>query len=453
MPSQESLLLATATHLVEGLRKLGADHAEATASAGWDLSTRVRLGKVEQVEEAGHHRVAVRVIRDAHVAMTSTSDLSDQGLERCMHDAIELLALSQPDPDAAPARADQLAKGPFDDLEIFDPTLESIDAAAAIEMATLAEQAALALDPRLNNSEGATFGRSVGESAMVLSNGFSGTRRGSSISLVVSPVADDNDGKKRSGHYYSVARYFSDLESPDEIGRQAAERTLAQLGARSVPTCEANVIFSSDAARSIISAFAGCILGGALFRRSSYLVGREGSPVASACVTLIDDPTLTRAFGSRAFDGEGLACQRRVVVARGTYETPLLDCLSARKLNRESTASASRHGASVSASTSNFVMLPGEVTETELIARTTRGLYVTDMMGFGFNATTGDFSRGATGFWIENGKFVHPVSEVTISSNLDTMLKGIDAVAETPRPRSSFIIPAFRVIQMTIAGK
>jgi PmbA protein len=305
----------------------------------------------------------------------------------------------------------------------------------------------------LNNSEGATFGRSVGKSAMVLSNGFVGTKRGSSVSLVATPVADDSDGKKRRGYYYSVARFLEDLEAPAEIGREAAKRAVAQLGARSVPTCEASVVFSPDAARAIVSAFAGCILGGALWRRSSYLVGREGSQVAADCVTLIDDPTLRRGLGSRAFDGEGLACRQLTVVDRGIYQTPLLDCLSARKLGRESTASASRHGASLSASTSNLVLLPGNGTEAALIGDTSRGLYVTDMMGFGFNAITGDFSRGASGFWIENGKFVHPVSEVTISSNLDAMLKAIDAIGEAPRPRSSLVVPAFRVTQMTIAGK
>lgn len=453
MQNHDTLLLETATSLVERLRKLGADHAEVTASSGWDLSARVRLGKVEQVEEAGHRHVSLRAIRDARVAMTSTSDLSPEGLERCVSDALDLLSLSEPDPDAAPARADQLAPGPFADLETYDPELDTVDAAFAIDKATEAERVALDSDSRLNNSEGATFGRSVGESAMVLSNGFVGTKRGSSVSLVATPVADDSDGKKRRGYYYSVARFLEDLEAPAAIGQEAAKRAVAQLGARSVPTCAASVVFSPDAARAIVSAFAGCILGGALWRRSSYLVGREGSQVAADCVTLLDDPTLRRGLGSRPFDGEGLACQKRMVVDRGIYQTPLLDCLSARKLGRESTASASRHGAALSASTSNFVLLPGNGTEADLIRDTTRGLYVTDMMGFGFNAVTGDFSRGASGFWIENGKFVHPVSEVTISSNLDAMLKAIDAIGEAPRPRSSFVVPAFRVTQMTIAGK
>lgn len=454
MAQVDDSLIDTATSLVERLKKLGADHAEVTASSGWDLTTRVRLAKVEQVEEAGHRHVSVRAIRDARVALTSTSDLSPEGLARCVSDALELLDLSEPDPDAAPADPAQLSRGPFADLQTYDPLVESMDAQQGILLATEAEKAALDFDPsRLQNSEGATFGRSSGQSALVLSSGFVGTRRGSHVSLVVTPVADDAEGKKRRGHYYTIARYVSDLEPASAVGQEAARRTLAQLGARSVPTCEAPVVFSEDAARAILSAFAGCIVGGSLWRRSSYLVAREGSVVASKGVTIVDDPLIPRGFGSRAFDGEGLACRRLVVVDRGTYRTPLLDCLSARKLQRTSTGSAARGGGAISSSTSNLILLPGSATEATLIANTSKGLYVTDMMGFGFNPVTGDFSRGASGFWIENGQLAHPVSEVTISSNLDAMLQGIDAIAEAPRPRSSIIAPAFRIGNMTIAGK
>lgn len=454
MQALDTSLVDLAVSLVERLRTMGADHAEVSASSGWDLSTRVRLGKVEQVEEAGQRHVSVRAIRDARVALTSTSDLSPDGITRCLNDAMELVGLSEPDPDAAPASPHQLASAPFPDLETYDPALEQIDANQAIELATVAERAALDFDSsRVGNSEGASFGRSVGQSALAFSNGFVGTRQGSHVSLVVTPVADDTDGKKRRGHYYSIARFLEDLEAPAIVGAEAAKRTLAQLGARSVATCQASVVFSPDAARAIISAFAGCIVGGSLWRRSSYLLGREGTPVASSLVTLVDDPLLRRGLGSRAFDGEGLPCRKLTVVEQGQYRTPLLDCLSARKLGRDSTGSASRGGGAISAGTSNLVLLPGTITEEKLIADTPRGLYVTDMMGFGFNPVTGDFSRGASGFWIENGELTHPVSEVTISSNLDAMLKGINAIAETPRPRSSIIAPAFRIASMTIAGK
>lgn len=452
MPSPLDQLVDTANVLVERLKNLGADTVEVSATSGWELSTKVRLGEVELVEEAGQKHISLRVIRDARVALTSTSDLTDGGLTRCVNDAMELLTLSEPDPDAAPAAAEELAKPPFRDLDLYDPALESVDAKSGIEWARQAESAAFAADDRIKLSEGATFSRALGYSAMVLSSGFVGTRHGSQVSLVVSPVVEDEDQKRRRGYYYTVARYLADLESADAVGKEAARRTVRQLGARSVKTCDAPVVLSPEAARAIIGEFVGCAMGGAVWRRASYLCGREGTEVASNLITLIDDPFIVRGFGSRTFDGEGLACRKNPLVEGGSYVGPLLDCLSARKLKRTSTASAVRHGGSLSASTSNLTMLPGTLSEDELIASTKRGLYVTDMMGFGFNAVTGDFSRGASGFWIEDGKLVHPVSEVTISSNLDRMLKAVDAVAVQPKIKGAMIVPSFRIASMTIAG-
>jgi len=445
-------LVDVASSLVERLRKLGVDTAEVSASSGWELTTKVRLGEVELVEEAGHRHISLRAIRDSRVALTSTSDLTDDGISRCISDALELLTLSEPDPDAAPAAMAELARPPFADFDLFDGSVSEVDAARAIVIAKSAESAAMAFDERIQNSDGATFGRSLGYNAMVLSGGFVGTKRGTHASLVVTPVVEDENQKRRRGHYYSAARHLCDLESADSVGQQAASRTVRQLGSRSVKTCEAPIIFSPDAARAIVGAFIGCAVGGSIWRRASYLLSREGTRVASDLVTLVDDPFVIRGFGSRAFDGEGLASRRNTVVENGIYVGPLLDCLSARKLGRTSTASAARNGGSLSASTSNLIMSAGSISEEELIADTARGLYVTDMMGFGFNAITGDFSRGASGFWIEHGKLSHPVSEVTISSNLDSMLKSIDAIAIAPPVKSSLVVPAFRINCMTIAG-
>ncbi len=262
---------------------------------------------------------------------------------------------------------------------------------------------------------------------------------------------DDGD-KRRRGFYWTGNRHLSDLEDGEAVGREAARRTLAQLGAKKVPTCEVPVIFSPDAARSILGTFAGCITGGAIWRESSYLLSREETDVASPLVTIVDDPTILRAPGSRPFDGEGLESRINRVVEEGVLKTYLLDCYSARKLHKKSTASASRGGASVAPGTTNFMLLPGGVSPDDLLASTERALYVTEMMGFGFNAITGDFSRGASGFWIENGQRVHPVSEVTISSNLDTMLKTIDAVADDLELKASTASPTFRVESMTLGG-
>jgi PmbA protein len=287
---------------------------------------------------------------------------------------------------------------------------------------------------------------------MVLSGGFEGALRGSYASLHTVPLVEDKDGKKRRGFYWTAKRHQEDLEGEEEVGREATRRTLAKLGARKVNTGEVPVIFDQDAARGLLSTFSGVILGGSLWRKSSYLLDRLETEVASPLVTIVDDPHLLRGPGSRAFDGEGLRTRKNVIVDQGKLKQYLLDCYSARKLELSPTASASRGGGSIGSSTSNFILEAGQETFEEIIASTERGLLVTEMMGFGFNAVTGDFSRGAGGFWVEEGKVVHPVSEVTISSNLDTMLKNIDRVGSDLDIKSSTASPSFRVSSMTLSG-
>lgn len=446
-------LLALASQVVERARTGGADVAEAIARSGSELSTKVRLGEPELVEEAAHRSIGMRVMKGKRVALTSTSDLTEAGLDRFVKDALELADLSQEDPFAGPADPSLVTKPPFPDLELFDPSGAGIDAAQAIARARQGEAAARAFDPRITNSEGATFSRSAGAAALVLSGGFRGTSRSSFASLSVVPIADDEGGKKRRGFYYTAKRFLADLDDPEAVGREAARRTLRKLGARKIPTCEAPVVFDPDAARSMIGTFAGCAMGGALWRKSSYLVGREGTRVASDLVTIVDDPLVPRAIGSRAFDGEGVAVRRNVVVEKGMFRTVLCDSYAARKLGKTTTGSAARgSGGSVAGSTSNYVMQAGDTRPEDVVKATKRGLYVTEMMGFGFNAVTGDFSRGAAGFWIEDGELAFPVAEVTISLNLDQLLQSIDLVGSELDWRSSTVAPTFRVASMTIAG-
>jgi PmbA protein len=446
-------LESIAARLVERAQARGAEVAEASASSGWELTAKVRLGQPELVQEAGHRNVALRVMKEQRVASSSTSDWTEAGLDRCVDDALSLLLLSEPDSFAGPADPALLSKGPYPDLDLFDESLDRLGADKALELAEQAERIALDQDKRLTLSEGATMSRSSGWSALVLSSGFTAVRRGSFASLSVVPVVEDEGGKKRRGHYWTGHRHWDGLESVERVGQRAAERTLRQLGARKVPTCHAPIIFDADAARSLLSSFVGCALGGSVWRRSSYLADREGSRVASPLVNVIDDPLIPRGPGSRAFDGEGLASRRNVVVEEGVLRTFLLDSYCARKLGKASTASAGRSGGGVGASTSNLLLSPGSQTPEELIASTPRGLFVTEMMGFGFNAVTGDFSRGASGFWIEDGKLAFPVSEVTISANLDHMLQNIDAIANDLVLKTSMASPTLRVSEMTIAGE
>jgi PmbA protein len=447
-------LVALGERVVKAVTSRGATVAECVLRSGAELSAKVRMGAPELVEEAGHRSAGLRVMKGKQVASTSTSDLTEAGIERFIADAIELVELAQEDPFAGPADPKLLCDPTsLPDLELYDPAGGALDAAQAIASATRGEAAARAYDARITNSEGATFGRTAGGSAIVLSSGFRAKNKGSSASLNVVPVAADEGGKNRRGYYWTAKRFLAELEDAEAVGREAARRTVRKLGAKTVPTCEVPVVFDPDAARAILGLLAGCVMGSSIWRKSSYLVGREGTRVASDLVSVTDDPFLKRGPGSRPFDGEGLASRKNVVVEKGILRTYLCDSYSARKLGRESTASASRGGgAGVGPSTSNFILAPGVDSNEAIVKGTKRGLYVTEMMGFGFNAVTGDFSRGASGFWIEDGQLAYPVSEVTISLNVDQIWQRIDAVGSDLDLRTSTASPTLRVEKMMVAG-
>jgi PmbA protein len=297
----------------------------------------------------------------------------------------------------------------------------------------------------------------LGAQAFATSGGFVGGYRGSYASLVVEPLCDDttdaSNPKKRNGYWYTASRFLGDLEPSEAVGIEAARRTVATLGSRKVETQECPIVFDPEVARSIVGMVFSVANGSAFWRKSTYLLEREGQPIASELVTIIDDPLIPRAPGSRPFDGDGLPTRKNTVVDRGTLVTVMCDEYSARKLGRKSTGSAGRGiGGNPGPTTSNLILSAGTQTRDALMASTKRGLYVTQMMGFGFNPVTGDFSRGAQGFWIEDGALAYPVSEVTISANFDDLLKRIDAVADDLDLRSSTAAPTLRVSHMMVAG-
>ena len=448
-------LIELGSRVVDSALAKGADVAEVSVSEGNHLAVKVRMGEPELVEEAGSRSIGLRVMRGQQVAVTMTSDLTEAGLQRFVADALELAQLSQPDPFAGPPARELLSQASqYADLQLFDPEMNDIDAAKAIDMAKRAEKAALGFDRRLTNSEGANVSRQSGAGALVTSGGFRAGLISTYASISVHPVADDADGKKRGGYYWSGQRFANQLEAPEQVGLEAGRRTIAKLGSRKLDTQEVPVIFDPDAGRSILGLLASCINGGAIWRKSSYLAEREGQLIASKLVNIVDDPLIVRAPGSRPFDGEGLLSRKNVVVDSGILKTFILDTYSAKKLGKQSTGNASRGGGGgVGPSTTNLILQPGQQTAQALLDSSDKAFYVTDMMGMGFNAVTGDFSRGASGFWIERGQRVFPVSEVTISLNLDDILKRIDAVASDLDLRTSICTPTFRVSSMTVAGK
>jgi PmbA protein len=434
-------------------KKHGADAAEVVVRSGSELSVKVRKGEIELLQEASSKALGLRVFRDHRVALTYTSDFTPAAIDRFVADSVELARLAEPDELNELPDPSELATT-FPDLDLYDEHALSVDAKHAIERCRVGEAAARAASEKITNTDGASYSRVVGAGALATTGGFAAGSRSSYQSLVVEPMCEDKDGKLRNGYWWTGHRFLDQLEDAEAVGREATRRTIAKLGADKIDTGELPIVFDPDAGRSILGLILGVASGGAIYRKSSYLVDREGSDVASKLVHLTDDPLIKRGPGSRPYDGDGLASRKNIIVDDGVLKTYLLDVYSARKLGRKSNGCASRGvGGSPHVSSSNFVMRAGTTPKADLLKGITRGLYVNSMMGFGFNAVTGDFSRGAEGFLIENGKLGRPVGEVTISANLDDILKRIDAVGDDLDSRSSTICPSFRVSRMTVAGR
>ncbi|MEA2696542.1 MAG: PmbA protein [Myxococcales bacterium] len=431
--------------------RAGADGAEVLVRDGTELEVKVRLGEPELIKEAGSRALGLRVLKDHRAAVTYTSDFSPAAMERFARESVELAALAEPDPTGdLPAPGEMAREIP--ELDLWDESVLGVEVAEAIRRAKVGEAAALKFDRRVTNSEGAVFGRTVGAGAFATSAGFSGATRGTHVSFFVEPICDDADGKKRNGSYWTSSRFVAALADAEAVGLEAARRTVAKLGSRKVATCEVPVVFSPEAARGLLGQFAGVMSGGAVWRRSTYLAQREGTEVASPLCEIIDDPLLLRGPASRPFDGEGLPSRANVLVSGGVLRMFLCDVFAGRKLGRPSTGSASRGvGGGPHVSTSNLILRPGK-TPAAALEKLERGLYVTELMGFGFNPVTGDYSQGAGGFWIENGERIHPVSEVTVSANFDDLWKKIDGLGDDLDTRSAVQTPTIRVSKMTVAG-
>jgi PmbA protein len=441
---------------VELAKKAGADDAEVIVRDGTELTVKVRLGNPELVQEAGSRGLGLRVLRGGRRAVTYTSDLRREALEALCAESVALADLAEPDEYALPPDPKLLATE-FPELDLYDPEVAEVDAAWALKQAIAGEAAALRHDKRVTNSEGATWARVLGATAFATSGGFIGGYRGSYASCYVEPLCDDTtdpeNPKKRNGYWWTASRFLAMLDLPEQVGIEAARRTVATLGSRKVETQECPIVFDPEVSRSIVGTVFSVANGSAFWRKSSYLFGKEGQEIASKLVTITDDPLIKRAPGSRPFDGDGLATRKNTVVDRGVLGPVLCDVYSGRKLGRASTGSAGRGvGGNPGPTTSNLIMQAGSISKAELMKQTSKGLYVTALMGFGFNPVTGDFSRGAQGFWIENGELSHPVSEVTIAANFDEILKRIDLVADDLELRSSTAAPTFRVSHMTVAG-
>jgi PmbA protein len=437
---------------IERARRVGASACDAVMIEIESSSTSVRLGEVETVKLSRERRLGLRCFAGQASAVASTADLTSDALDAFARQVVEMARAVAPDPVAGLPDASLLARE-LPDLELADPAGLELAPEERVDRARRCEAAALGSDPRLINSEGADFSLSAAQVAYASSHGFAAGYRSTSYSLSVAPIAQA-DGRMQRDYWYDASRSLARLADPESIGRTAAARALRRLGARPVLTQQVPVVFDPQTAATLLSHLAGAASGGALYRRASFLLDKLGAEIASPLVTIVDDGRMPRGLASRPFDAEGVATRRNLVVERGVLKSYLLDSYAARKLALQSTGNAARSVGDVpGASPTNFYLEQGSSTPEEVVASVERGLYVTGLSGFGVNGVTGDYSRGASGLWIENGELTHPVEEVTIAGNLLQMYRDIELVADDLVFRSSIASPTIKIRRMTVAGR
>ncbi len=449
----EAAPLELASRAVERATGLGAEQCDAFAVAHTEATVAVRLGDIEKLIEASSHSLGLRVIAGGRTAVCSTSDFTPAAFEQFVRETVELARISAPDEYAGLPEPELLATAGAGSLQLYDERIESLALDERIDMARACEGAALAFDARITNSEGASLSTRSGEVALANSRGFAASYPATSISLSTEALADDEDGKKRNAWWFSAERNLRSLMDPETLGRIAAQRAVDQLGARKAETKRVPVIFEPMMAARLAGDVARCATGGALYRGATFLAGRTGEAIGSPLVTIVDDPTQPGRAGSRPFDGEGVAARRNVLFQEGRFEGFLFDCYTARRMDARTTGSAQRGVASLpEPGPANLVFEPGETAAEEIVADTQEGLLVTALMGFGFNPTTGDYSRGVGGFWIENGAIAYPVAEANISGDVASMLERVDAVGSDLTWFGSSAAPTVRIAEMTVSG-
>jgi PmbA protein len=450
-------LESLAADIVAMAMKAGASDAEAVASEGDEFSVNVRMGQVETLTESGSRALGLRVLFGKKSASTSTSDLTADGIRQLVDGAVALARITEEDPFLGLPEVGEFG-AIAGELGLYFDDVYSLPAEERINMARWAEASALSYDKRITNSNGASFDASTARKVMANSRGFVGGYRTSIAGISSVPLAKDENGQMQRDYWWSSARRLSDLESAEEVGKEAARRTLRRLGARKVPTQQVPIVFAPEVSRSLIGSVFEAATGDAVWRSASFLAGKLGEAIADSSLTIIDDNTMVfpngvGGFGTSPFDGEGLPSLRTVVVENGVLRNYLLNTYTARKLGMKSTHNAARGLAGTPGiGAGNLYLESGALTPEEIIGAIPKGLYVTSLMGFGVNLVTGDYSRGATGLWIENGELTHAVEEVTIAGNLAEMLRNVTAIGNDLVFRGAAAAPTLRIDGMTIAG-
>ncbi len=444
----QSALSALAERLVEAAKRAGADAADAVAVRGVSQGVEVRDGRVEEFERSEGDDVGLRVLVGRRQAVVSTNDVHGDGIARLAERAVAMARVAPDDKYVGLADPALLARD-FPELDLLDPVVP--DVAELERRAQEAEAAGLAVKG-VTKSGGASASAGIGGMVLVTSAGFHGSYLRSSQGISMTAISGDGTGMERD-YDYTSAPHAADLESPDKVGRNAGERTVARANPRKVETCKVPVVYDPRVSGSLVGHLVGAINGASIARKTSFLKDKLGAQLFAKNIRIIDDPLRKRGLRSQSFDAEGVKVQRRALIDEGVLTTWLMDCATARELGLQTTGHAHR-GVSSSPSPGpyNLHLEAGELTRDELIADISQGFYVTDLIGSGVNGVTGDYSRGASGFWIENGKITYPVSEVTIAGHLLEMFKSL-VPANDLEFRFGVNAPTLRIEGLTLGGR
>jgi PmbA protein len=433
-------LKTVAAHAVELARRQGADQAEVGASYEEGLSVTVRMGELESVERQRDRGLAITVYRDKRKGSASTTDFSPASVEETVRKAMSIGSFTAADEYAGLADAELMAHGEKD-LELYHPW--EIDVDQATELALRGENAARSLDARIANSEGASVSSGVGQRVYANSHGFVGGYPTSTHSMSCSVLAKSEDSLERD-YWYTVSRHPQDLESPESVGEEAARRALQRLNARTLSTRKVPVLYPAELAKGLFGHLVAALRGTAQYRRASFLLDAVGEQVLPSFIEIDEDPWIPRALASAAFDAEGVATSRRRLVEHGVLQGYVLSSYSARRLELKTTGNAG--------GIHNLLVKPTAGTLADLVKDCNEAFVVGELLGQGVNTVTGDYSRGAAGFWVERGEIVHPVHEVTIAGNLKDLFREIQAVGSDVDVRGTVRCGAVRVDGLTLAG-
>lgn len=428
--------------LLREARRRGATAAEASVGSSAGIEVSVRLGEVETVEHTRDNGLGITVYFGNRKGSASTSDLSPGALRDAVKAACDIARYTQDDPCAHLAAAELMASGELPDLDLYHPW--SLGVGDAIEIARTCEDAARGFDPRIVNSEGATLETHTGLHLYGNSHGFIGGFPTTRHSLSCAVVGQDGDAMQRD-YWWTSARAPADLDPAHSVGERAAERTCSRLGARRLSTREAPVLFRAEVATGLLRSLTSAIQGASLYRRASFLLDHLGEQIFPEFVRIYEEPLLPRGLSSAAFDGDGVATRPKDLVRDGILRTYLLDAYSGCRLGLPTTGNAG--------GVRNLHIEMGERDRAGMLALMGAGLLVTELMGHGVNPVTGDYSRGAAGFWVENGEIQHPVEEITIAGNLKRIFAGLVAVGSDCDYPGSTRTGSWLIDSMTIAGE